>query len=62
MNIQNLAIPQQIFELINVPSPKQILSKLYKIMLQSEKTLSLPYHRWESDSFISANAGFWTHL
>lgn len=41
----NLDITPPILKVINIPFPQKKLSKIHKIILQSEKTLSPPYHK-----------------
>lgn len=58
----NLDLPPPISELINITSPKKLLSKIYKIISKSDNTLSLPSAKWESDLSITPNAAFWTQI
>lgn len=64
INIQTstIDIPPLVSELLNLPSPKKMLSKIYKMLSQPEKTITLPYHKWESDLSITPDAGFWTQI
>ena len=58
----NLDLPTPVSQLINIPSPKKLLSKIYKIMIQTDTTTSLPSAKWESDLSISTDANFWTQI
>lgn len=60
--INNLELPKPTSNLIDINSRKKILSKIYKIISNSDQTLSIPSTKWEEDLQISPNADFWTTI
>jgi len=60
----NLDLPPSNSELINLSSSKKknLLSKIYRIILKSDKTLSPSTAKWESDLSITPDAAFWTQI
>lgn len=58
----NLELAPPIAQLINIPSSKKLLSKIYKIVIQTDITISLPTAKWESDLSIHTDANFWTQV
>lgn len=58
----NLDLAAPIAQLINIPSPKKLLSQIYRIIIQTDTTFSLPSTKWESDLSISTDANFWTQV
>ena len=51
-----------ISELINISSPKQLLSKIYRIITKSDRTIALPSQKWEQDLLITPDADFWSQI
>ncbi len=62
INITNLFLPSATSQLVNILSFKRLLSKIYKIISQSDKTIFLPSKKWEQDLSITPDANFWTQI
>lgn len=58
----NLELAPPISQLINIASSKKLLSKIYKIVIQTDNIVSLPTAKWESDLSIHTDADFWTQV
>ena len=58
----NVCLPHSIAELINISSPEKLLSKIYKLIIQSDKNIHIPAIKWEQDLSITPDADFWTQI
>jgi len=59
----NLELPPAISDLVNISSPKKLLSKIYKIISNQLQTIYLPTIKWKkNDLSIASDANFWTQI
>ncbi len=54
----NLNLPPSCSDFFNIQSTKQLLSKIYRIITNSDKTLTIPTIKWETDLSIAPDANF----
>ena len=54
----NLHLPEATATLININSSIKLLSKIYKIISNSNQSIVLPFAKWEKDLSIAPNADF----
>uniref|UniRef100_A0AAR2KDJ7 Reverse transcriptase zinc-binding domain-containing protein n=1 Tax=Pygocentrus nattereri TaxID=42514 RepID=A0AAR2KDJ7_PYGNA len=57
----NLEIPVWITDFLNLYTPK-LLSKIYKLLLKINDSISLPITKWERDLSIIPDENFWTQI
>uniref|UniRef100_A0AAR2JYN7 Reverse transcriptase zinc-binding domain-containing protein n=1 Tax=Pygocentrus nattereri TaxID=42514 RepID=A0AAR2JYN7_PYGNA len=60
-NQLNLEISTWVTEFLNLCAPK-LLSKLYKLLLKFDDSISLPIAKWERDLSINQDQSFWTEI
>ena len=58
----NLFLSPEISQLVNIHSPKRLLSQIYKIISHSDNSTVLPSNKWEQDLSITPDADFWTQI
>lgn len=58
----NTHLPSALADLINISSPKKLLSKIYKIIANSNKSITLPTIKWKEDLSIAPDTDFWTQI
>ena len=59
----NCNLPASTLDLIKInPIKKKSLSKIYKIIANSDKSISLPSVKWECDLALTPNADFWNQI
>lgn len=60
-NQLDLQLPAQVEEFINLKAPK-LLSKIYRLLVKTEDSISLPILKWETDLSSSFDNNFWSQI